>query len=64
MSFLTAVTDNMYRWLIIPIAKAQLQSADLSSCADKVGRIHDSVPWAWQSGPAICDFRALVQLAG
>ena len=30
MSFLTAVNDNMYRWLIIPIAKAQLQSADLT----------------------------------
>ena len=30
MSFLTAVTDNMYRWLIVPIAKAQLQSSDLT----------------------------------
>jgi len=30
MSFLTAVTDNMYRWLIIPIAKAQLQLSSLS----------------------------------
>ena len=30
MSFLTAVTDNMYRWLIIPIAKVQLLSKGLS----------------------------------
>ncbi|MDA1229243.1 MAG: MFS transporter [Planctomycetota bacterium] len=30
MSFLTAVNDNMYRWLIIPIAKAQLLSKGLS----------------------------------
>lgn len=30
MSFLTAVNDNMFRWLIIPIAKHQLQSANLS----------------------------------
>ncbi len=30
MSFLTAVNDNMYRWLIIPIAKAQLVSKGLS----------------------------------
>lgn len=30
MSFLTAVTDNMYRWLIIPIAKAQLQGSNLT----------------------------------
>ncbi len=30
MSFLTAVTDNMYRWLIIPIAKAQLRSQNLT----------------------------------
>ena len=26
MSFLTAVNDNMYRWLIIPIAKAQVRA--------------------------------------
>jgi len=30
MSFLTAVTDNMYRWLIIPIAKQQVQSSGLT----------------------------------
>ena len=30
MSFLTAVTDNMYRWLIIPIAKDQLKGTGLS----------------------------------
>ena len=26
MSFLTAVNDNLFRWLIIPIAKKQLQT--------------------------------------
>lgn len=31
MSFLTAVTDNMYRWLIIPIAKNQLLSKGFSA---------------------------------
>lgn len=30
MSFLTAVTDNMYRWLIIPIAKAELRNQNLT----------------------------------
>ena len=31
MSFLTAVNDNMYRWLIIPIAKAQVRASILAS---------------------------------
>ena len=35
MSFLTAVNDSMYRWLIIPLAKQQL--------ADEIARIEKEI---------------------